>query len=72
MEGLSKVISFIVGNWDMILASVVAVLVAIIGLMHAVIAIALMIPGAQPEEFLQKGVDALQKAVDFVAKFSKK
>ena len=38
---------------------------ALIGFLSAVIAVCLLIPGEQPEAFLQK-------VVDFLAKFSKK
>lgn len=41
------------------------VLVALIALLHAVIGVALIIPGPEPE-------NTLQKVVDFLTKFSKK
>jgi hypothetical protein len=55
---LSTIATAIAANADVLLT-------AVLGLLGALIAIALVIPGDQPEK-------ALQKAVDFLAKFSKK
>lgn len=52
-----------IGKW--ILANYQAIIASIVGLCMALIVIAQMIPGEQPEKFLQ-GV------VDFLAKFSAK
>lgn len=51
-------INWILGNWQLVLAALNAVLVA-------AIAIAVMIPGDAPEK-------QLQAIVDFIAKISKK
>ncbi len=48
-----------------LLANYQALLSAVIGLLTAAIAVALLIPGEQPEK-------ALQSAVDFLSKFSRK
>lgn len=53
-----EILKVLVANWDVLLAGV-------IGTLSGVIAIALVIPGDQPEK-------SLQKAVDFLSKFSKK
>ncbi len=58
IQVLSTIATAIAANAD-------ALLTAVLGLLGALIAIALVIPGDQPEK-------ALQKAVDFLAKFSKK
>lgn len=58
MDKLLPVINFISANLG-------AILNAVSGLLTAVIVIALMIPGEQPEKFLQS-------VVDFLQKFSKK
>lgn len=58
MDTLIAIFNFIALNYQMVLASVVAILTA-------VIAICLVIPGEQPEK-------ALQGVVDFLTKFSKK
>ncbi len=58
MNTVIQIINFIVSNYQAILTGVIAVLTG-------VTAIALVIPGPQPEAFLQ-GV------TDFLTKFSKK
>ena len=55
---MSDVIQWILVNYQLVLSSILAVLTA-------VIAVAMVIPGEQPEK-------ALQGVVDFLAKFSKK
>jgi succinate dehydrogenase/fumarate reductase cytochrome b subunit len=66
------VVQFIASHLDEILVAIVAIFVAVIALMHAIIGISLLIPGPQPETFLQSGVDKLQSIVDFLTKFSRK
>lgn len=56
--GILEILSKVLGNLP-------AYLNLALGLLTAVIAIALVIPGEQPEKFLQS-------VVDFLAKFSKK
>lgn len=58
MEKIMFVFSWIIANYE-------AVLAAVLSLLMAIIAIAMLIPGEQPEK-------SLQKIVDFLAKFSKK
>lgn len=58
MEGFLKVFSFIVAHYQEIITSLVAIFTG-------VIAICLIIPGEQPEKFLQS-------VVDFISKFSSK
>jgi hypothetical protein len=55
---LSAIVAAIAANADVLLMGV-------IGLLSALVAISMAIPGDQPEK-------ALQKAVDFLSKFSKK
>ena len=55
---MSDVIQWILVNYQVVISSLIAILAAIT-------AVAMVIPGEQPEKFLQ-GV------VDFLAKFSKK
>jgi hypothetical protein len=69
---MSGLISFVLANYVDILIALVALVGATIAVLHALIAIFLMIPGPQPEAALQKAVDVLQKGVDFLTKFSKK
>lgn len=57
-EKISQIIAFVVANYQAILAAITAILTGVIG-------ICMLIPGNQPESFLQK-------VVDFIAKFSKK
>lgn len=54
----TQIINFIVSNGP-------AILNAIVGLVSAVIAVCMIIPGPEPEA-------TLQKVVDFLTKFSKK
>ena len=54
MDSLVKIFSFLVENWQALVSGIVAVL-------SAIIAIALIIPGPQPESFLQKWVEWLSK-----------
>ena len=52
-----------IGKW--LLANWAILLAALVGLLNAAIAVALIIPGPQPEK-------ALQSVVDFLERFSKK
>jgi hypothetical protein len=54
MDSVLAVFSFIAANWQALLAGVS-------GLLSAAIVIALIIPGEQPEKFLQGVVDFLKK-----------
>ena len=58
MEKIMEVFAWIMANHE-------AVLGAIVALLSGIIAVALLIPGEQPEK-------TLQKIVDFIKKFSKK
>lgn len=58
MDTVMSIFNFILANYQAILSGVT-------GLLSAIIAIALIIPGEQPEK-------ALQGVVDFLSKFSKK
>lgn len=58
MTTLLNGISFVTQNYQAIVSATVA-------LLTGVIAVAMLIPGAEPEK-------SLQKIVDFVSKFSKK
>jgi hypothetical protein len=58
MEKILEIVNFLAVNAQPILSALVAMITAII-------AIAAMIPGDQPEKFLQS-------VVDFISKFSKK
>ena len=58
MEKLLEIGKWILANYETILGNVSVILAA-------VIAISLLIPGEQPEKFLQK-------VLDFIKKFSKK
>ena len=53
-----QIISWISANWSLVLN-------AAMGLFSALIVVAMLIPGEQPEKFLQS-------VVDFLAKFSNK
>lgn len=53
----------VIGSW--LVTEGPHVLSAIIGVLTAIIGLAMLIPGEQPEK-------ALQKAVDFLSKYSKK
>lgn len=53
-----QVLSFLVANYAQIIAAVLALFVAALG-------VALVIPGDQPDKFLQS-------CVDFISKFSRK
>jgi hypothetical protein len=55
----------IIAIFQFCVANYAAIIAAISGLLSAIIVIALMIPGEQPEK-------ALQAVVDFLAKFSVK
>jgi hypothetical protein len=58
MEKVLEVGKWLLANWDVLLAS-------IIGLFSASLALAMIIPGDQPDKFLQG-------ALDFLMKFSRK
>lgn len=58
MEAVMDFIQMLMANWEVIVASLVMIV-------NGLIAIALLIPGDQPER-------ALQGVVDFLAKFSRK
>lgn len=58
MDTIIAIGRFILENWDGILAAVIA-------LLSGIIAVAMFIPGDQPEK-------TLQKIVDFISKFSRK
>lgn len=53
-----EILQWLLANWQPVLGAIIAVL-------SALIALFLMIPGDQPEK-------ALQSALDFLSKFSKK
>jgi hypothetical protein len=58
MEKVLEVGKWLLANWDVLIAS-------IIGLFSASLALAMIIPGNQPDKFLQG-------ALDFLLKFSRK
>ncbi len=58
MEQLTAVIAWILANYE-------ALITAVVALMSGIIAVALLIPGEQPEK-------TLKKLVDFISKFSVK
>ena len=58
MENLPSALAFIVTHHQ-------EILMAVMSLLTGIIAIAMLIPGEQPEK-------TLQKIVDFISKFSKK
>lgn len=58
MATVMNIINWLIGHYQVIIASVIALLTALI-------AVFLMIPGEQPEK-------AMQGIVDFLTKFSKK
>ena len=58
MELVWSVVKFLMDHWQDILT-------AVIGLLSALIVIFIMVPGPHPEDWLQK-------AVDFLSKFSRK
>jgi hypothetical protein len=58
MEDVTKFITFVIANIETIVA-------AVVGLVNAIILIAMLVPGAEPEK-------TLQKIVDFIGKFSAK
>lgn len=72
IPALLAVVNFIIANGPMFLAAFVGCLLALVALMHALIGLCMLIPGAEPEATLQKMVDKLQAFVDFISKFSKK
>ena len=72
MSGFVGFVQFVVAHFGEIMIAVGALLVAFVGLLRAAIAIAVMIPGAEPETTLQKIADAVQKYVDKIASVSKK
>lgn len=58
MDAVMGYLQMLIANWEVIVASLVMIV-------NGLIAIALLIPGDQPEK-------ALQGVVDFLAKFSRK
>lgn len=65
------IVQFIFANGPAFIAAFLGVAVALVALVHAVIAVSMLIPGEQPEKFLQSVLDKLQGAVDFISKYSK-
>lgn len=72
MAQVLEIVQFVVNNGPMFLAALVGVFIAAVALLHSLVAIFMLVPGAEPEATLQSIVDKLQKFVDFVQKFSKK
>jgi hypothetical protein len=58
MDKVLEIGKWLFANWDVLIASV-------IGLFSASLALAMIIPGSQPDKFLQG-------ALDFLLKFSRK
>jgi hypothetical protein len=58
MEKVLEIIGFLTANWMQVAGALTAIVTG-------AIAIALLIPGEQPEKFLQK-------VLDFITKFSRK
>lgn len=54
MENAKNILMILVSNYELILSSIVMIL-------SGVIAIAILIPGEQPEKFLQAVVDFISK-----------
>ena len=59
------IINFIVSNYGAMFAASLGMIGAVSGLLGAILVIALIIPGDQPDK-------ALQAAIDFLAKLSRK
>lgn len=72
MESVIQVLSYIGSNYQVFLGLIGAVLVAFVALLKAIIMIAVLIPGEQPEKFLQSILDFMQKYVDWIQSVSKK
>lgn len=51
---MMEVIQYLMANWAVIIS-------AIVGLLASMLVIALLIPGEQPDKFLQSAVDFLKK-----------
>lgn len=51
---MADIIAYLVANYAVIIS-------AIVGLLSAILVIALLIPGDQPDKFLQSAVDLLKK-----------
>jgi hypothetical protein len=72
MQTVLDIFTFIASHLTEIVTAVAALFLAIIAVLHALIAIFLFIPGEQPEKALQSVADFIQKWVDFISKFSAK
>lgn len=72
MESIINVLTYLASNWQVVLGLVAGVGVAFLALIKAIIMICVLIPGEQPEKFLQAIVDFCQKYVDWVQSVSKK
>ena len=72
MEQIISVAGWALENWQMLLAAIAALAVAAVGLLHAAIAVALVIPGPEPEGTLQKVADKISGVAAWLARFSRK
>lgn len=71
MDKLNSIIQF-VSSLDVlsIAGLILAALIAFVGFLHALIGIALLIPGDHPDKELQAVADVVQKWVDGLTKLS--
>jgi hypothetical protein len=72
MSQFIQFLSFAMGHWQEFLGALILVGVALVALLHALVIVFQMIPGPQPEGWLQIVADRFQSYIDNVAKYSKK
>lgn len=65
-------LQFVMDHFNDVMAALATLLMGIISIFQALIVICMLIPGEQPEKFLQGGISFLQKGVDFIKRFSRK
>ena len=64
--------SLLLSNWDVLVAAVIAVFSTLAAACGAMVTLALMIPGEQPEKAFSAAGAFFQKIADALAPFSKK
>lgn len=72
MSQIIAIFQWIMGHGPEVINAALVVFGSLLTVFTSLAALFMVIPGAQPEGFFQRGVDILQKIVNFIAKYSRK
>jgi hypothetical protein len=72
MENIMGLINWCIANWANVLAAFGAILFSIVVFLRLLVQVFVLIPGPQPEGWLQTYADAFQTWVDKIKAVSKK